>query len=382
MKTDFINAFLLEAESIGLRRTLRPVEQLSARECMVNGKKYLNFSSNNYLALAEHPYLKSEAIKWLERYGNGSGASRLVTGTNPALLELEKRIADWKKTEAALLLGSGYTANIGLLPALAGRDTIILGDRLNHASLNSGCQLAAGKFMRYRHLDFEQLDEFLSKYPEAGKLIVSDTVFSMDGDIAEVEKLSKLAAKHDALLYLDDAHATGVFGGSGEGLSCGKSADVTMGTFSKGMGSYGAYVACSADFKEYFINRCGSFIYTTALPPAVCGAISAAIELVQTDEYHEIRMDLKRKFTFLNTELVNLGYDTGDSKTPVIPVILGEAEEVIEFSNRLFEQGILAMGIRPPTVPVGSSRIRLSLNAGHTDEDIYRLLELMTQLKS
>jgi 8-amino-7-oxononanoate synthase len=380
-KLDFVKDFLREAEKANLKRSLRNVVPISARQCLADGKKCLNFSSNNYLALSEHPRVKEEAIKWTEKYGAGSGASRLVTGGIDAYLELEERIAEWKKKEAAMIFGAGYMANTGLIPALAGRKSLIFADKLNHASLNAGCALSGAKFIRFRHNDMAHLDELLENSdPSASKIIVDETVFSMDGDLSDVGSLKEIAEKHNALLFLDDAHGSGVFGEKGEGLAGGGDCDISMGTFSKALGSYGAYAACSKELKEYFVNKCASFIYTTALPPGVCGAISAAVELVQTDEFACMRESLHKKASVLRSALKDMGFDTGNSASQIIPVIIGETEKVLEVSKSLYESGILVIAIRPPTVPQGTARIRIAVNSAHTDDDISLLIDKLKEL--
>jgi 8-amino-7-oxononanoate synthase len=375
---DFIKEFLDDAEKNGNRRKLRPIIPVSDRECLVDGRKCLDFSSNNYLALADHPKLIEESVKWTKLYGIGSRASRLVTGTFEPYLEVERKIAAWKKTEASMILGSGFLANTGVIPALADRNSAVFADKLNHASLNSGVQLSGAEFKRYRHVDYKHLEDFIHNDSAQRRIIISDTVFSMDGDIADIARLREIARTHDALLYLDDAHATGVFGEKGEGLGHVEStADIVMGTFSKAMGSYGAYIACSAEMKEYLVNRCSSFIFSTAPPPGVFGAISAAVDIVQTAEFCEIRKALHGKTSKLVCELRRLGFDTGNTASPIIPVILGDSAKVMKFSHRLMEKGILAVAIRPPTVPKGSARLRISLNAAHTEEDISRLIDAL-----
>ncbi len=374
MKFDFVEKFLAEAEKQNLKRSLRSAVPISDRECVVNGKKCINFSSNNYLALSEHPEVIEESIRWTEKYGAGAGASRLVTGTIDAYLELEAQIAEWKKTEDAMIIGSGYMANTGIIPALTDRNSLILADKLNHASLNAGCQLAGAKLIRFRHNDLDHLEQLLEKADSsARKIIVDETIFSMDGDISDIVRLKEIAYKYKCILFLDDAHGTGVFGKHGEGLADGKVCDIAMGTFSKAMGTYGAYVACSKAMKEYFVNRCGSFIYTTALPPGVCGSISAAVRLVQTPEMENKRQLLREKASALRDALKEAGFDTGNSSSQIIPVIFGETEKVLKISERLFEQGILVIAIRPPTVPQGAARIRIAVNSAHTEDDILYL---------
>lgn len=379
---DFIKNFLADAEKKKCKRTLRSIIPLSPSECLLDGKKVLNFSSNDYLGLSWHPRLKEEALKWMEKYGSGFGSSRLVCGTNPAVIELEEKIAEWKKSEAALLFGSGYLANTGILSALADRETVIFADKLNHSSLNSGCLLSGAKFRRYRHNDMKSLEDMIvSSDASVEKVIVSDTVFSMDGDIATLEELSSNARRSNAFLYLDDAHATGIFGENGGGLASSDTDTVVMGTFSKAMGSYGAYAACSKEFKEYLVNRCSTFIYSTALPPSVCGSISAALSLVRSPEFAAIRTELKEKSVFLRKELKNLGYDTGASSTQIVPLIIKDTERTLMLSDFLLGKGILAVAIRPPTVQENSSRIRISINASHSDDNISFLLDALANAK-
>ena len=372
--------FLAKAELQGMKRCLKNIEHISPTACMINGEKYIDFSSNNYLALANHPYLIEESVRWTKKFGTGSTASRLISGTLPEYIKLEEKIAQWKGTESALIIGSGYMANTGVLSALSStRKGIIFGDKLNHASLNTGASLAEGKLKRYPHLNFEILEHLLSETDNDEKIIVSDTVFSMDGDICNIEELQYLSEKYNAMLYLDDAHATGIFGNKGEGLAE-KSTDIIMGTFSKAMGSYGAYVAGSKIMRDYLINKCGSFIYSTALPPGVYGAISAAVSLVQTKEYQEKRDDLKKKSLYLKTEIQKLGFNTGNTTTPIIPVILEDIDKTMAVSKFLMNNGIFAIPIRPPTVPRGTARLRLSINVDHSYNQINKLLELLDKI--
>jgi len=380
-----------------LRRVLRGVEPLSARECLVGerGRRCIDFSSNNYLALSGDPRLKEEAIRWVKRYGTGSRASRLVSGTLPAVLELEERIAEWKGFEAALIMGSGHMANVGVISALVGRGGVIVADRLNHASLNDGCLLSRAKFSRYRHGDVgdmsKKMEAFFGKVLAKGPgtvyrsreakskeiLVVSDTVFSMDGDVAETAEIAEVARRFSAMVYFDDAHATGVLGEEGKGLAVSGHADVAMGTFSKAMGCHGAYVACSRGVRDWLVNRCGSFVYSTALSPAVYGAISAALDLVRSEEFRGIRARLLERSAETARRIREVGFDTGATTTPIIPVIVGDSEEAVRISRALMERGIFAPAIRPPTVPVGTARLRLSLNAAHRDEDLDALIDAL-----
>lgn len=378
-----IKKYLADAEAAGLKRKLKKITPISARECLLAGldKPILDFSSNNYLGIADHPKLKEEAICWTEKFGTGSKASRLISGTLPEYIELEEKIAAWKGYSAAIIIGSGYMANTGIIPAIAGRKSAIFADRLNHASLNAGCQLSGAKLIRYPHKDLKILLDKLQNSENDDKIIVADTVFSMDGDVIDVNQIAKLAKDNNAILYLDDAHATGIFSDNGSGLAHDGNADIAMGTFSKAMGAYGAYAACSKAMKEYLVNRCGSFIYTTALPPGVYGAISAAVELVQTREFCEIRKCLLEKSANFAAEVMNLGYDTGKTATPIVPIIVGDSEEALRISQLMLDEGILAIAIRPPTVPKGTARLRISINAAHTEQDINRLLDCLKKAK-
>lgn len=382
MKFDFVKDFLAEAGENNNFRILKDIVPVSARECIVGGKRCVNFSSNDYLGLSTHPEVVAESVKWTEKYGAGSGASRLVTGTIDAYTVLEQQIAEWKGSEAALVFGSGYLANAGMIPALADRGTEIFGDKLNHASLNAGCRLSDGEFRRFKHNDLAHLEELLARSEKsARKLIVDETVFSMDGDISDIEGLHKIAAKYDAILYLDDAHGSGLFGPRGEGLAKPDSCDIAMGTFSKAIGSYGAYVACSKELRDYFINKCGSFIYSTSLPPGVCGAISAALKIIQAPESAKTRTALQEKAAYLRKSLAALGFETGESSSQIVPVIIGTSEKTMAVARFFFENGILVTGIRPPTVPVGKARVRIAVNALHTEGDIESIIGKFREIK-
>lgn len=376
-----IAPFLASVRGMGMLRGLTPMAPLSGREVVVNGRTALNFSSNNYMGIADHPALKAASLEWSERYGSGSGASRLVTGTLPEHLEVEERLATWKKAEAALVVGAGYMANVGCIAALADRDTTIFADKLNHASLNDGCVLSRAELKRYRHNDPAHLAKLLAECPNERKLIVSDTVFSMDGDVADLPALRELSLKHRAFLYLDDAHASGVLGPDGSGLANGRNCELAMGTFSKALGSYGAYLACSRQTCDYLVNRCGSFIYTTALPPAVWGSVDAAIKLLSSPDMIPVREAYLARTAKLAAALRSDGFDLGTSSTPILPVIVGEAEAAKRLSAALLERGVLGMPIRPPTVPKGSSRLRLTVTAAHTDADLALLRQALLEAK-
>jgi 8-amino-7-oxononanoate synthase len=380
-----IDLFLEEREKSGTFRSLREVTPISASRCEFRGNVYVNFSSNDYLALSKHPRIVEESLAWTEKFGASSSASRLVCGTIPECVGIEMEIARWKGFEKAIILGSGYLANCGAISALAGRKSAIFADKLNHASLNAGCIQSGADFKRFAHLDYENLGRFLRNSQSEEKLIVSDTVFSMDGDMADIEKLYELSEKYNAILYLDDAHATGVFGSRGEGSSLDfaddKSRIVAMGTFSKGMGAYGAYLAGSEKIIAFFINACQSFIYSTALPPAAYGAIKAGLELVQSAEIRLSAKKLIEKSSRFVSDLRVKGFNCGNTGTQIIPLIFGDSMRVAGISEKLLGDGILAIPIRPPTVPEGGARIRLSFNAGHEDGDIMFLKEKILSLK-
>lgn len=376
----FVRKTLEMVSGNGLKRTLRPVFRISPRECMIGNIRYLDFSSNDYLGFSVREELKAGAIYWTEKYGIGSGASRLISGTSDACMALEAKIADWKGFEASLIMGSGYMGNLGIVEALSRRDSAIFGDKLNHASINKGCLLSNSKFIRYKHNDTKQLRQLADRENSFEALLVSDTVFSMDGDIAPLDELAGIALEKSMLLYLDDAHGSGVFGENGKGLATPEICDVALTTFSKALGSYGAVVSCSAQIKEYLVNVCAPFIFSTALPPAVLGAVDAALDLLKTDEQRKARVRLIERSGYVCNELKRMGYDVGGSQTMIIPVIIGDPDDTLRFSASLTENGIYALAVRPPTVPQGTSRIRLSLNACHTDGDIEKLLEVFRRL--
>jgi 8-amino-7-oxononanoate synthase len=379
-----LESFLTGLDTAGRRRLLRPVAPLPDGRIRIAGRDLVNFSANDYLGLSRHPLLIERARAWAAEYGAGSGASRLVTGHLDALDSLEARIARAKGTEAALVLASGWQCNASVLPALLdralwGAEPLVFADKLVHASIHAGLAIAGIAPTRYRHDDLDHLEDLLrSKQDRPGpRVIVTETVFSMDGDATDMARLAALAERWDALLYVDEAHATGVLGATGFGLSVGHRVDVVMGTFSKAMGSFGAYVACSAAMKQVLVNRASGLIYATALPPAVLGAIDAAVELVPTLTAERAR--LQAMATRVRAEFQAAGLDTGASATQIIPVILGDERRTLEVAQALEERGILGVAIRPPTVPPGTSRIRFALSAAHTDADIVALIAAMAE---
>ena len=362
------------------RRALLPVRPDGAGRIRRAGRTLLNFSSNDYLGLASHPLLVERACGWARLWGAGSTASRLVCGTLELHAEVEAKLARLKWTEAALLFNSGWQANAAVLPALfdrelLGGDALVFTDRLNHASLHHGCAAAGVRQIRFRHNDLDHLDALLTQRAgEPGtRFIVTESVFSMDGDRADVPALAELAERHGAFLFLDEAHATGVLGPRGMGLAAlgeGR-VDLAMGTFSKALGGFGAYVAGSKALCDYLVNRCGGLIYATALPPAVLGAMDAALDLVPTLDAERARLQAMAER--LRAAFHGLGIDTGGSSTQIVPAITGAEEDALTLSRRLEERGILGIAIRPPTVPPGTSRLRFALSAAHSDADLEAL---------
>jgi len=359
----------------GLFRRLRTLEPAADGRVIIKGKETLLLCSNNYLGLADHPALKSASIDAVSRYGVGSGASRLVSGNMELHELLEKRIAAFKGTEAAILFNSGYTANIGTIQAIVGRGDTIYSDRLNHASIVDGAILSRARLIRYPHNDFRALRTLLEKDRGSGRrLIVTDGVFSMDGDIAPLQELAALKRDFNALLMVDEAHATAVMGlhgrGSAELLGVAEDIDIQMGTLGKGLGSFGAYIAGSSEMIEYLINSARSFIFSTSLPPAVLAASIAALEIAASAEGDELRRRLETNRKLFTGILEKAGVNTLGSTTQIIPIMIGDAVETMNFSKALLEEGIFVQGIRPPTVPAGSCRLRCTVMAVHTAEDL------------
>lgn len=375
-----LNAAIAELTAQGRRRALRGVEPLDGGRIHMNGRDLVNFSSNDYLGLSRHPMVVERARDWAARWGAGSGSSRLVTGHLAALDAIEAKIAAAKGVESALVLASGWQCNVSVLSALLerslwGAEPLVFADRLNHASLHMGCAVAGVRQNRFRHNDLGHLKDLLARTArEPGpRFIVTESVFSMDGDVPDVDQLSAIAEEWNAVLYLDEAHATGVLGANGFGLSVGTHVDVAMGTFSKAMGSFGAYVACSRAVKDWLVNKASGLIYATALPPATLGAMDAAIDLVPT--MGAARARLQAMAEHVRSRFHDAGLDTGASSTQIVPVMVGDEDRTLKIAARLEEQGLLGIAIRPPTVPAGTSRIRFALSAAHSDSDVERLIE-------
>ena len=361
------------------RRSLVATRTAAPGRIERDGHALIDFSSNDYLGLARHPLLAERSAEWAIRHGSGSGASRLVTGTAPEHLAIEARIAHFKGTEAALLFPTGWQLNAAVLAALlnAAPGALLFTDRLIHGSLHAGA--AEHRQIRFRHNDLDHLEELLAKHADqtGPRLIVTESVFRMDGDRVDLARLGAIAKAHDAFLYLDEAHATGVLGPGGAGLSRAVpgAAHLVMGTFSKAMGCFGAYVAGSRLLIDYLINTCGGFIFSTAPPPAMLGGIDAALDLVPGMDFE--RQVLADHGVHLRGRLAEAGIDTGASSTQILPVIVGEAEAALALSEALAADRMLASAIRPPTVPAGTSRLRIALHSTHMREDVDRLADAL-----
>ena len=377
-KFNFIYAELARRQQAGQMRSLRTWEPCGGAHVRTDGRELVNFSSNDYLGLAAHPLVQARAIEFVEHYGTGATAARLICGSQPGFAEVEQTLAKLKQTERALVLNSGYQANVSLLPTLVDRRTLILLDRLCHNSLVQGAVLGRCRMRRYRHGDLDHLRALLAESAgvnHSRRVIVTESVFSMDGDVSDIDALVELAGEFDALLVIDEAHATGVLGERGMGLTCGKDVDVCIGTFGKALGSFGAYVACGEKLWEYLVNCCPGFIYTTALPPAVLGAVDAALELVP-------QMDVQRRTLLTHAEYLRgalkaQGWDTGAATAQIVPLMVGAEDEALALNAYLEEKGVLAVAIRPPTVEPGRARIRLALSARHQQSDLDMLIELL-----
>ncbi|WP_139367494.1 8-amino-7-oxononanoate synthase [Bacillus alkalicellulosilyticus] len=365
----------------GLYRELRTMNTAPLPHMLVNEKEQLVFSSNNYLGLANHPVLMEEAVRALREFGVGSSGSRLTTGNTEWHEKLEDKIASFKKTEAALLFSSGYLANVGVLSSLPQKGDVILSDQLNHASIIDGCRLSKADTVIYEHVDMKHLEKQLQETQAyARRFIVTDGVFSMDGTIAPLDEISKLASKYNAYVIVDDAHATGVLGECGRGTSefFGVFPDVVIGTLSKAIGVEGGFVAGSKLLVDFLVNHARTFIFQTAIPPASCAAAYASLDIIESSK--ELRERLFQKIQQIKNRLKEVGFLVYGDDTPIIPVIIGDAEKAVSFSNRLQEEGIYAPAIRPPTVPNGESRIRLTVTAAHTESHIEQLLRSCTQI--
>jgi len=380
---DFLRDQLEDLKRSGLYRSLREVEGPPGTTIVIDGRKLLQFSSNNYLGLANHPRLKAAAMAAVERYGVGSGASRLVCGNLDLNRKLEEKLAQLKKKEAALLYSTGYMANLGVIAALAGEGDLILSDEFNHASIVDACRLSRAQTRVYPHKRMDELEKLLAGAESSKRrLIVTDGIFSMDGDIAPLPDLVDLAEKYECLLMVDDAHATGVLGpnggGTGDHFGLAEKIDVAMGTFGKALGGFGAFVAGDRNMRELLINCSRPFMFTTGLPPSVLAAGIAALEVVE--EEPEMRARLWDNANLLRNGIEEMGFTLAGGETQIIPLLAGDASLAMEMSSLLREEGVYIQGIRPPSVPPGSSRLRITVSAAHTRGELAFALEALQKV--
>ncbi len=364
-------AELEELRRAELYRVMPSVKQMPGRTIAVNGKVAINFSSNNYLGLAGHSDIAQAFVDCVTRYGAGSTASRLIAGNTEPHRALESFIAGWKGTEAALVFGSGYQANVGILSALAGEGDLIISDELNHASIIDGCRLSKARVMIYPHLNLPGLESILRLSGFRRRLVVTESIFSMDGDCAPLMEIDYLCRRWGALLMVDEAHATGVRGPQGQGLAAehGVIPEIQMGTLGKAAGTSGAYVAGSRALVDLLTNKCRSLIYTTAAPPGIVGAALAALKIIASPEGDRRRSQLKEN-TVKFYRAVNPGQGGLSGPSHIVPVRIGDSRKTVRVSEACLEQGIFAHGIRFPTVPEGTARLRFTLMSDHTEEDI------------
>ncbi len=368
---------------------LRVLDDEQGPVCTYDGKQVINLASNNYLGLCDHPKLREAAIAATEKYGVGSGAVRTIAGTMRIHMELEEKIAAFKGVEACVVFQSGFTANAGTVSSILGKEDFILSDELNHASIIDGARLSRAKIKVFRHKDVAHAEELLKEIQnEPGrKLLITDGVFSMDGDIGPVDKLCDLADKYGAIMMVDDAHASGVLGRNGRGsvdhFHCTQRVDVQVGTLSKAIGALGGYVCGSRDLIDYLYHRARPFLFSTSHPPSVAATCIAAFDILENEPERIER--LWSNTTYFKQQLANAGFDVGGnttpkSETPITPILIGDGRQTMDFSKALFDAGLMATGIAFPTVPEGKARIRTIMTSEHTREQIDQALEILTKV--
>jgi 8-amino-7-oxononanoate synthase len=372
---------LAELEELGLYRRLRMVSGPQGPRVVLDGRPVLLLCSNNYLGLADHPRVREAAADAAMRWGVGAGASRLVSGAMTAHRRLEEALAEFEGTEAALLFGSGYLANLGVVSSLAGRGEVVFSDELNHASIIDGCRLSRAETFVYEHCDVDHLAYGLRQAEGRGALIVTDGVFSMDGDIAPLAEIVELARRYDARVIVDEAHGTGALGPGGRGAVADAGldgeVDVVVGTLGKALGSYGAYVACDAEMAQYLINTARSLIFSTALPPPAAAGALAALDLLREQPR---RVDkLQANADTLRSALHHEGFEVTGAQTQIVPLIVGDAQLAMRVCEAALERGVFAQAIRPPTVPEGTSRLRLAVMASHTRSELREAAQTLSR---
>jgi len=380
---EYISDELEKIKKSGLYRELNIVESAQGTHLEIKGKTYLSFCSNNYLGLANNPLVIKAVKDAVGKYGWGAGASRLVSGNMRLHEVLEGEISKFKGKEASIVFPTGYMANIGTISSLVSKGDLVICDKLNHASIIDGCRLSGADFRVYPHCDMKKLENVLKKATKySRKLIVTDTVFSMDGDIAPLPDIVRIAHKYKAMVMADEAHGTGVFGKRGGGVvehfNLSKKIDIVMGTLSKAVGSLGGYVSGDEDLINFLRNKARPFMYTTALPPAVCAASIAGIKLIQKNPL--LRKSLWNNVRYLKKELDLLNFNLNPSESPIISILIGDAKKAVNVSKLLYKRDILIPAIRPPTVPTRSSRLRMTVMSTHTRKDLERLLEVLSDV--
>jgi glycine C-acetyltransferase/8-amino-7-oxononanoate synthase len=373
----WLEAELAELKSSGLFRSLKELQTVSTSKTEINGQRVILLASNNYLGLSCHPKVIQAAVEATLKYGTGAGGSRLTSGNLALYKELEEKLANLKGVEASVVFSSGYLANLGAISSIVGEGDEIFSDELNHASLIDGCRLSRAEKKIYKHADVRHLKALIANSTAKKKLIVTDGLFSMDGDLAPLPQIVEIAQEYEAMLMVDDAHSIGVLGkrggGSVEHFNLGSKVDIQMGTLSKTLGGVGGYVAGSRSLIEYLKNRARSFIFSTALPPSAIASSSAALDVIR--EEPGLRIKLQQNAQFLRERLKKLGFKLLPSETQILPLLIGEAQKAVQFSNRLLELGVYAPAIRPPAVPPQTSRIRISVIASHSFDELEEAAE-------
>ena len=381
---NYLKKSIEDLKEQGVYRKLPVLDGANEAEIMLNGKKVINLSSNNYLGFANHPRLKKGAIEAVEKYGAGAGAVRTIVGNMAIHEELEKILSEFKREEAAFIYQSGFNANAGTIQAVTGKGDLIISDELNHASIIDGTRLSRAEKAIFKHSDINHLEQILKENRDKYEniLIITDGVFSMDGDIAKLPEIVELAEKYEAMTYVDDAHGSGVLGESGRGtvdhFDLHGRVDFSMGTLSKAIGVVGGYVAGSNTMYEWLNHRARPVLFSTSLPPASVGAIMESIKmLMESTEYTDRLWDNAKYF---KERLGTLGFDTGNSETPITPVIIGDEAKSMEFSRKLLDNGVFVSAIVFPTVPRGTGRVRCMITAGHTKEQLDRAVEIFEKV--
>lgn len=373
----YAQALQERVEQDALRR-LRPSRSLPFGQIELGGKRLVNFATNDYLGLSQHQLVIKRAREFAEQYGAGNCSSRLLSGNLSVFEKIEAKLARLKGCESALILSSGFQTNSSVIPALLDKTSAAGADKLVHRSIIEGLRLSSSRWFRFEHNNLDDMVERLPRFQlqEGPRWLITESVFSADGDRADLERILELSAKHDLAVYVDEAHATGLFGNNGMGLTSGLSIPgVVMGTFGKAVGSFGAYVCCPTVVRDYLINFCPGIIYSTALPPAVLGAIDAALDLIP--EMDAERRNLQENADTLRESLRQMGFNTGNSSTQIIPILIGASSSALSLSAYLEEAGFFVPAIRPPTVPEGTARLRLSLSTVHSKDQIDSFLNVL-----